>query len=61
MENGQVVDVLDIAFLEVCGDTEFLTEEMNGIQCFSLRLCDWGNINTTLQCTETDEVSTGVL
>jgi len=40
MENAQIIDILHIAFLEIKRDAVFLSQEMQGIEGFSLGLCD---------------------
>lgn len=42
MENGEVIDVLDVALLKVGRDAELLAEEMEGVERLGLGLRDGG-------------------
>ena len=48
MEDTQIIDILNIALLEVKTESKFFSEEMYCIQCLSLCLCYRRNISGTL-------------
>ena len=48
MEDTQIIDILNIALLEVETESKFFSEEMYCIQYLSLGLCYRRNISRTL-------------
>lgn len=61
MEDGQVVDILDVALLKVRRDTEPVPKEVQGVQRLCLRLRDGWDIAAAGQSTEPHEISTSIL
>jgi hypothetical protein len=61
VENGDVVDVLNIALLEICRYAETLTQEMQGVQSFGLGFGDGWEMVAAGESSETNVVTTGVL
>ena len=43
VENSQVINILDVALLEVGGDVELLTKEVEGVERLSLSFRDGRN------------------
>jgi len=41
MENAQIIQILNITFLEVQGQAEFLSKKVQCIESFCLCFCDW--------------------
>ena len=61
MEDTQIVDILNIAFLEVEVQRILLCEEMKSVEGFSLCFCDLGNVTRTRKTLETCEVAACIL
>lgn len=61
MEDGQVVDVLDIALLEVRVHAEPVPEKVQGVEGLGLGLGDGRDIRVAGERAEADEGATGVL
>lgn len=61
MEDGQVVDVLDVALLEVRVHAELVPEEVQGVEGLGLGLGDGRDVRVAGQRAEPDEGAAGVL
>lgn len=61
MEDGQVVDVLDIALLEVRVHAELIAEEVQGVEGLGLGLGDGRDVGVAGERAEPDEGAAGVL
>ena len=44
MKDAEVIDVLDIAFLEIEAQRILFGEEVKRIQRFALSFCNWGDV-----------------
>jgi len=61
VEDAQVVDVLDVALLEVQRGTVFIGSKVQGVQCFCLSFCDRWNILRSWLGQKAREVPASVL
>jgi hypothetical protein len=61
VKDVEVVDILNVAFLEFSIDAKPFPDEMQSIQGLSLCLCDGWNIRTTRKRTEPYKISSPVL
>lgn len=61
MEDGQVVDVLDVAFLEINAQVYFFSGEMKSIQSLCLSLGDGRNVLAARVLAESSEITTSIL
>ena len=61
MEDTQIVDILNIAFLEVEVQRILLCEEMKSVEGFSLCFCDRGNVTRARKALEACEVTACIL
>ena len=61
VENSQVIDVLDVALLEVGGDVELLTQEVKGVERLSLGFRDGRDAMPPWQLPEAHEVPPSIL
>lgn len=61
MEDGQVVDVLDVALLEIKGFAVFLRVELQRVQCLGLCFTDGRNGRGPWRVTKSREDSPEVL
>ncbi len=61
MEDGQIIDVLDVALLEVGRNAVLIAQEVGRIQCFSLGVGDGRDFGASWECAEADEVAASVL
>ena len=61
MEDGEIVDVLHVSFLEIRRDTILLPQEVERIQSFCLRFGDRRDILAARKGTEANKVAASVL
>lgn len=61
MKYAQIVDILDVSFLEVQSQAEPVGEKMKCVESFSLGFGDWGNVCTSRQMKEPHEIAASVL
>lgn len=61
VKDVEIVDILNVAFLELSIDAKLLPDEVQGVQGLSLCLCDGWNIRTTRKSTEPYKISSPVL
>ncbi len=61
MENAQIINILNIPFLEIECEVVPLGQEVECIKSFGLGFCDWWNVWTAGLVKETCESATGVL
>ncbi|CAH0022214.1 unnamed protein product [Clonostachys rhizophaga] len=61
VKDVELVDILNVAFLEFGIDAKLPPDEVQGVQGLSLYLCDGWNIRTTRKRAEPYEVSSPVL
>jgi hypothetical protein len=61
MENTQVINILNVAFLKIECQTELLRQEVKRIQSLSLRFRDWRNVFASREIKEACESTTSIL
>lgn len=61
MEDAQVVDVLNVALLELSVDAELLSSKVQGIKGFGLGFRDGWDFCAAREGTESDEVAAPIL
>jgi len=61
MKNTQVIDVLNVPFLEIKCQTKPVCEEMERIQSFGLRFGNRGNIFASRKMQKSSEAATRIL
>jgi hypothetical protein len=61
MENREIVDVLNVTFLEIHTKAVILSSIVQSVQSLSLSFGNWWNIFSARVFTETSKVSSGIL
>jgi hypothetical protein len=61
MENREIVDVLNVTFLEIHTKIVLLSSIVQSVQSLSLSFGNWWNIFSARVFTETSKVSSGIL
>lgn len=61
MENREIVDVLNVTFLEIHTKAVLLSSIVQSVQSLSLSFGNWWNIFSARVFTETSKVSSGIL
>jgi hypothetical protein len=61
MENREIVDVLNVTFLEIHTKAVLLSSIVQSVQSLSLSFGNWWNIFSARIFTETSKVSSGIL
>ena len=61
MKNCQIVDILNVTFLEIQRQAKSISKKMKCIEGFGLRFSDWWYVFTSREMKEAGEASAGIL